>query len=339
MRIDPNGRFWFLIPIGIGIVAGGYVGGAWANDWNFNPTQWDWNSGRTWAGIGVGGIFGGFAGSCIAGWAGLGAATSAITAESIVWGGLTSAFQGGAMSMVSHAVMSGGDVTPESMFGNGAVGFLSGGFAGTGGAGIMYGAKALGGGGWSIAGGLLSQAIGTAGASIGYNIANGKDPLSSWYLGLGPINIPFKNGFNISSDAGDWLGSNIGNALFYGVGLANLGVSKVAWAIDQIPGVNAPSWLIDGSIGFDVDSLSFKFGGGLLGAAYDLANYLNTGAYSIVYGSGQYFPHERHHIWQSRMLGSWEFLLQYFLGHGLIGGYDYNWFELQAGQHGMSGHW
>lgn len=61
---DATGEIAWFVPIIIGAAIGAYMGGAVANN-DFNPTRWDWRSGRTWAGIGGGLVTGALAG---AGW-------------------------------------------------------------------------------------------------------------------------------------------------------------------------------------------------------------------------------------------------------------------------------
>jgi len=56
---DPSGEFLW-IPFVIGATIFGYLGGSSANGGEWNPGKWDFNSGKTWAGIGIGAIAGGF---------------------------------------------------------------------------------------------------------------------------------------------------------------------------------------------------------------------------------------------------------------------------------------
>lgn len=60
---DPSGEIVW-VPIAIGVAVGVYLGGSVANN-DFNPFNWDWNSGQTWRGMLTGGIIGGVSG---AGW-------------------------------------------------------------------------------------------------------------------------------------------------------------------------------------------------------------------------------------------------------------------------------
>ncbi|MDR1714482.1 MAG: hypothetical protein LBS20_01405 [Prevotella sp.] len=63
---DPTGEFpW--IPVIIGAVIGAYSGGVAANDGQYNPTKWDYSSGKTWGYMAGGAIVGGASG--YAGWA------------------------------------------------------------------------------------------------------------------------------------------------------------------------------------------------------------------------------------------------------------------------------
>jgi hypothetical protein len=63
---DPSGNIFWL-PIIAGAIIGSYIGGSMANDNNFNPTEWDYESGKTWRGIGIGAVVGGGLGYLIAG--------------------------------------------------------------------------------------------------------------------------------------------------------------------------------------------------------------------------------------------------------------------------------
>ncbi|WP_010520301.1 RHS repeat domain-containing protein [Aquimarina agarivorans] len=60
---DPSGEF-LITAIIIGAVVGAYIGGAQANG-NWNPLKWDWSSGATWAGIGIGAVVGAIGGEVV----------------------------------------------------------------------------------------------------------------------------------------------------------------------------------------------------------------------------------------------------------------------------------
>ena len=55
-----------ILFVAIGVVVGAYVGGAVANDYQWNPAKWNYSSMWTYAGIVGGGLLGGYAGSAIA---------------------------------------------------------------------------------------------------------------------------------------------------------------------------------------------------------------------------------------------------------------------------------
>jgi RHS repeat-associated protein len=69
--IDPNGEFAFLIAIIIGAVIGAYMGAAAVNH-DYNPINWDWKSGKTYAGLFGGAIIGAVGGAVMAAAAGAG---------------------------------------------------------------------------------------------------------------------------------------------------------------------------------------------------------------------------------------------------------------------------
>lgn len=59
--VDPDGNFPILA-VAIGAVIGMYTGGVAANDGQFNPGKWDYQSARTWGYMLGGGVLGGFSG-------------------------------------------------------------------------------------------------------------------------------------------------------------------------------------------------------------------------------------------------------------------------------------
>ncbi len=58
---DPSGDF-FWVPVIIGAVVGAYTGGVVANHGQYNPTKWDYSSGKTWGYMLGGAVVGGFSG-------------------------------------------------------------------------------------------------------------------------------------------------------------------------------------------------------------------------------------------------------------------------------------
>ena len=59
--VDEDGEFAW-IPIIAGAIIGTYAGGVIANNGSFNPTKWDYGSGKTWRYMLGGGVFGGISG-------------------------------------------------------------------------------------------------------------------------------------------------------------------------------------------------------------------------------------------------------------------------------------
>ena len=62
--VDPNGEFAFLIAIVVGAIVGAYMGAAAVNH-DYNPANWDWKSGKTYAGLFGGAIIGAVGGAII----------------------------------------------------------------------------------------------------------------------------------------------------------------------------------------------------------------------------------------------------------------------------------
>ncbi|HLP04355.1 MAG TPA: RHS repeat-associated core domain-containing protein [Paludibacter sp.] len=65
--VDPDGEIAWFVPVIIGAVIGAYSGGVIANNGEYNPTKWDYSSGKTWGYMLGGAIVGGISG--YAGWA------------------------------------------------------------------------------------------------------------------------------------------------------------------------------------------------------------------------------------------------------------------------------
>lgn len=90
MNVDPDGRFIWAIPIVLA-VAGAYVGGSVANH-NSDPTMWNYSSGKTWAGMGIGAAVGFGVGFGIsAGLSSAGITSGAQLQVAMGWGTTTSA--------------------------------------------------------------------------------------------------------------------------------------------------------------------------------------------------------------------------------------------------------
>ncbi|WP_459686404.1 RHS repeat-associated core domain-containing protein, partial [Viscerimonas tarda] len=60
--VDPSGEIVWFVPVIIGAVIGAYSGGVMANGGQYNPTKWDYSSGKTWGymlgGAAIGGVSG-----------------------------------------------------------------------------------------------------------------------------------------------------------------------------------------------------------------------------------------------------------------------------------------
>ena len=59
--IDQDGELVWFVPVIVGVLIGGYIGGSSAEGGELNPFKWSW-SGRTWLGIGIGAVIGGVGG-------------------------------------------------------------------------------------------------------------------------------------------------------------------------------------------------------------------------------------------------------------------------------------
>ena len=94
---DPSGDVVWAAVI-VGAVVGAYMGGTLANDGNYNPIKWDYNSGRTWGymmGGAITGAVSGYAGGAIAASGGAFANTMGIVGTSFVNSFGTWAYTGG----------------------------------------------------------------------------------------------------------------------------------------------------------------------------------------------------------------------------------------------------
>ena len=164
-----------------------------------------------------------------------------------------------------------------------------------------------------LAGKLSYQMIGTAGSSIGNNWARGDNPFSKVSLGVGPVNLTLGKGQVLLQ----WQ-NNLGNIATNAFGLCNLALG--------------------GKVVFDWKNISLVYTGGITDLFYD-PGYWNSGfgAHSVI-GNSNFFrypslyPHELHHLWQSRAYGDM-FLINYGLqgiNAMLMGGSflkEYNFFE------------
>jgi RHS repeat-associated protein len=96
--IDPSGEIVWFVPVIIGAVIGTYMGGTIANEGQYNPSKWDWSSGKTWSYMAGGAVVGGLAGWAGGAIAGSGipmANTAAIAGSSLINSIGTWAYTGG----------------------------------------------------------------------------------------------------------------------------------------------------------------------------------------------------------------------------------------------------
>jgi RHS repeat-associated protein len=114
---DPSGEFIWL-PVIIGAIIGAYSGGTLANNGEFNPTKWDYSSGKTWGymigGAIVGGISGGVANSI---------ATSGVAGANTL-----AIMAGSAINSVGTFAYTGGQTDLSVFFGIGSFNFSTGEF-------------------------------------------------------------------------------------------------------------------------------------------------------------------------------------------------------------------
>jgi hypothetical protein len=122
MYVDPDGEFVFLV---VGAVIGAYVGGAMAND-HMNPGKWDYSSGSTWAGMGVGAVVGAFGGHALGAAKGKAAATKTKVGTFIAKPVMKAGLKSGTMNTLSNYDYEGG----WSDFGIGTLADFGAGFAG-----------------------------------------------------------------------------------------------------------------------------------------------------------------------------------------------------------------
>ncbi len=133
---DPSGDI-ILEAIIVGAIVGAYIGGSSSNGWQFNPTKWDYNSGKTWAGMGIGAGLG-----ALGGW-GFGAGAPALAGT-----GFFSHF-GTSGTIAAYTLMGGAS--------GGAIGYSSG----------FFGGALYSNGNWNYA-----HKSGILGAQIGFGVGS-----------------------------------------------------------------------------------------------------------------------------------------------------------------------
>ncbi|MDO4729509.1 MAG: hypothetical protein Q4B43_10970, partial [Bacteroidota bacterium] len=155
---DPSGEIAWFVPVIVGAVIGAYSGGVIANEGQYNPVKWDYNSGRTWGYMLGGGLIGGLSGSAAAG-------IGLIGGSPWLAGAVSGAISGAGFSGLST------NWNPEAMLKGAAIAGLSGLVGGGLGAAI--------GGGW----GAFTGGAASAGLSTALNGGTLKQTLTSMLLG------------------------------------------------------------------------------------------------------------------------------------------------------------
>lgn len=151
-----------------------------------------------------------------------------------------------------------------------------------------------------LAGKLGYQMTGTAMESMGHNWSRHRGIFSRITLGVGPVNFTLGKGQKLLQ-----FRDNFSNIMMHAYGLVNVAFGA--------------------KIEFDWENLSVNYIGGLADKFYDPNIPDNPAGLSpyIVTGNGQLhipatwapetiYPHELHHLWQSRAMGN-KFLLHYAL--------------------------
>ncbi|GAB6013233.1 RHS repeat-associated core domain-containing protein [Viscerimonas tarda] len=114
--VDPSGEIVWFVPVIIGAVIGAYSGGVMANSGQYNPTKWDYSSGKTWGymlgGAAIGGVSG-YLGASVASGGGFMANTMGIMV-------------GSSFNSMGMATLSGGSLTPSISFGVASYNFGTG---------------------------------------------------------------------------------------------------------------------------------------------------------------------------------------------------------------------
>lgn len=127
---DPSGEIVWA-PIIIGAVVGAYIGGSTANG-TYNPGQWDYSSGQTWAGMGIGLVAGGLGGGI-----GVGSIGGLTGLEAVMAGGVVS----GGINGAGMTALAGGDF--GDVMGGMIQGAVIGGFTAAVGYGAFQGMESL----------------------------------------------------------------------------------------------------------------------------------------------------------------------------------------------------
>ena len=287
--VDKDGKFFWMIPVAIGAIVGGYIG---ASIYSGTAAFWHWK-GSAWKGALTGMVLGGTLGyytSVAIGASGMtiGAGSEAVATK--VAGTIGTVLKGGTADIASNFISTG---TLENSWKAGLTGMGVGAWGITGGFGMLTGAgNNLGG----LAKKLGYQMIGTCLSSMGDNWTNNKGIFSKIALGIGSVNLTLGKGQRLLQ----WQ-NNLENIAMNTFGLINT--------------------IAGGDMKFDAYNLTFVYTGGLLDKCAQ-PNGNNSIGFSPFFISGNSdlrtdfatYNHESHHLWHSRVIGH-----QYFQNYGLNG--------------------
>ena len=309
---DPDGEIAWFIPVIIGAVIGAYTG---ASVQSGTAAFWDWKP-DAWKGAISGAIIGATFGYGINGVIGAtGMTTVAANGANVATksAGLVSTMLNSGTINISMSVFSNSGW--DGAWKAGVVGLAVGGWNASGGLGMVKGFNTTSNMG-KLAGKLGYQMISTAGSSIGNNWVRNKGPFSNVTIGVGPVNLSIGKKQRLLQ----WQ-NNLGNIVMNTFGLSNLAFG--------------------GKMNFDWNNLSLNYTGGVVDHFFDPKIwYSGFGAHSVIGNSKLFnnpilYPHELHHLWQSRAFGD-VFLLNYILqgvdAWAMGGSFieDCNYFEDQA---------
>jgi len=296
--VDKDGKLAWFIPIIIGAVVGGTTGAIIAEN---KGVDW-WKGAITGAFIGAGV---GALGASTFGASGITVGGKATAAWSYTYSVLI-----GANANMAFAFA--GGAKGEDMWKYGLVGAATSAASTIGG---FEAAKALKDANkfWQVSARLGIQMASTSLNSIGNNWAAGKDPLGSFAVGIGPVNVRVgKDHCGPSLNLSD----NISNAIFNGIGIFS---TLHSWLK---PGETAsfPKW--------NWYALSFNYQNSALDDLMSEWGADAMGPFTLWGADDWNINEEVFHVWQSRWLNNLFYPIYY--GSYLLNGYDNNVLELQA---------
>ncbi|MDL2257411.1 hypothetical protein LJC06_04320, partial [Bacteroidales bacterium OttesenSCG-928-I14] len=302
---DPDGESFVLIAA---IIVGAYLGGSSVNG-TFNPGKWDYNNWQTYAGIAVGGVAG-YAGAAVG--AGIAAASVAGGASSIgagVAGGLMGGVMSGGINGAGMTAINGGNF--HDIMSNMTKGMVIGGFGG-----------ALSGG--------VGSAIGDFSGVAGNAFKNGMYELG--HSAIKGAATGLAGGTMMAAMEQDasylWKGAAMGAA--FSAGMAGLRIGLMGSAIIP-PGSRERFAADDAAFGIKNDYPVYRRGGIMryftpgitLGRNMMVdTRYLNSSNPKWRAFYYETLAHERAHIYQQKIMGSFNFykrtLYEYLINPGYL---------------------